>query len=168
MPNNHRLIELLLVIFLIGTFSGCWKKTVKQINPESLPPAFSQTLVVKNETADEVHVFPAPGTTDEPLPLKPGESIAINFMINRKASLDESGNPRENGWAVEIDKQNRFLGMKGTEGLLRIKTSSGQLWEYLIDLGKCWFESKPPTRNHELTINEEGPDQRAPAVFLCE
>lgn len=147
---------------------GCGKKTATQINPESLPPTFSQILIVKNETPDEVHIFPAPGSIGEPLALKPGESISMNFMVDRKASLDESGNPTEDGWVVEIDKQNRFLGMRDADGLLRIKTSKGQLWEYRIDLGKCWFENKPPTEDHELIIHEKGPDQSAPAVKLCE
>jgi hypothetical protein len=166
--NDHRLIKSLLFIFLIVTVIGCGKKTAKRINPESLPPAFLQILTVKNETPNEVQIFPAPGSIGEPLALKPGESIAMNFMVDITASVDESGNPKDNGWVVEIDKQNRFLGMKGADGLLRIKTSNGQLWEYRIDLGKCWFENKPPTKDHELIIHEKGPDQRTPAVALCE
>lgn len=168
MLKDYRLTQLALFMCLIVTFIGCGKKTAKPINPELLPPAFSQTLIVKNETADEVHIFPAPGSIGEPLVLKPGESITINFIVNRKASMDESGNPTEDGWVVEIDKQHRFLGMKDTDGLLRIKTSNGELWEYKIDLGKCWFENKPPTRDHELTIREKGPDKSAPALVLCE
>jgi hypothetical protein len=168
MLNHHGLIKSLLFTFLIVTVIGCGKKTAKPINPESLPPAFSQVLIVKNETPDEIQIFPAPGLIGEPLAIKPGESIAMNFMVSRKASLDKSGNPSDHGWTVEIDKQNRFLGMKGGDGLLRIKTSKGQLWEYRIDLGKCWFENKRPPKEHELIIHEKGPGQRTPAVELCE
>ncbi|MGB7293424.1 MAG: hypothetical protein WBD99_14710 [Thermodesulfobacteriota bacterium] len=168
MLKGYRLINPVVFILLILAIISCGKETIRPIDPESLPPAFSQTLIVKNETADEVHIFPAPGSIGLPLVIEPGESISMNFMVNRKASLDESGNPTEDGWVVEIDKQHRFLGMRGTYGLLRIKTSKGELWEYKIDLGKCWFENKPPTEDHELTIHEEGPDQSAPAVVLCE
>lgn len=168
MLKVYRLVHLTLFLCLTVTFISCGKKTAKPINPESLPPAFLQILVVKNETSDEVHIFPAPGSIGEPLVLKPGESISMNFMVNRKASLDESGNPTEDGWTVEIDKQHKFLGMRDTDGLLRIKTSKGELWEYKIDLGKCWFENKPPTKDHELTVHEKGPEQSAPTLVLCE
>jgi hypothetical protein len=167
MLKDYGLIKPVLFILLIIAVVGCGKKTAKPINPESLPPTFSQILIVKNKTADEVHLFPAPGLIGEPLVLKPGESITMNFMVNRKASLDESGNPTEDDWVVEIDKQHKFLGMRDTDGLLRIKTSKGELWEYRIVLGNCWFENKPPTKDHELIINEKGPDQSAPAVVLC-
>ncbi|HEX9667156.1 MAG TPA: hypothetical protein VGA95_11450 [Thermodesulfobacteriota bacterium] len=168
MLRDYGLIKSLIFIFLIVTIVGCKKKTANPINPESLPPTFSQILIVKNETADEIHMFPAPGSIGEPLILEPGESITMNFIVNRKASLDESGNPKEDGWIVEIDKQHKFLGMRNTDGLLRIKTSKGELWEYRIDLGKCWFENKPPTKDHELIVHEKGPDQSAPAVILCD
>jgi hypothetical protein len=168
MSKDYGLIQLTLFICLIVTVIGCGKKTAKPINPESLPPAFSQTLTVKNETADEVGIYPAPGSIGEPLVLKPGESISINFMVNRKPSLDDSGNPTEDGWAVEIDKQQKFLGMRDTDGLLRIKTLKGELWEYKIELGNCWFENKPPTKDHELTIQEKAPNQRPPVVVLCD
>ena len=167
MLKVYKLIQFTLLVCLTITSTGCGKKTAKPINPELLPAAFSQTLIVKNETEDEVDIFPAPGVTGEPLVLKPGESISINFMVNRKASVDESGNPTKDGWVVEIDKQHKFLGMKDTYGLLRVKTLNGELWEYKIDLGRCWFENKPPTKDHELTIREKGPDKSATAAVLC-
>jgi hypothetical protein len=100
--------------------------------------------------------------------LERGESLTINFLVDRKPTLDKSGNPTEDGWAVEIDKQQKFLGMKDTDGVLRIKTPKGELWDYKIRLGRCWFENKPPTKDHELTIREKGPDQSAPDVVLCD
>jgi hypothetical protein len=167
MLKDYGLIKSVFFILLIVAIVGCGKKTATPINPESLPPTFSQILIVKNRTAGEVHIFPAPRLIGEPLVLKPGESISMNFMVNRKASLDESGNPTGNGSVVEIDKQHRFLGMRETDGLLRIKTAKGELWEYNLVLGKCWFENKPPTKDHELIINEKGPDQHRSAVVLC-
>jgi hypothetical protein len=163
----YGLVQIALFVCLTLTFIGCGKKTAKTINPESLPPSFSQVLVVKNETANKVGIFPAPGSIGEPLALEPGESLTINFLVDRKPSLDESGNPTKDGWTVEIDKQQKFLGMKDDNGVLRIKTSKGQLRDYEIVLGKCWFKNKPPTKDHVLTIREKGPNQSAPDVVLC-
>ncbi len=168
MLKDCGLVKCTLLVFLIVAVFGCGEKTAKPIDPESLPSSFSQMLIVKNEIAEEVYIFPAPGSIGEPLVLKPGESLSMNFMVNRTASLDEAGNPTEDGWAAEIDKQHKFLGMRGADGIFRIKTPDGQLWDYRIVLGKCWFENKPPTEDHELIIDEDGPDQSTPAVVLCE
>lgn len=172
--GNHRtlnvkgLIDLTLFVCVIVTFIGCGKETAKPINPEMLPHSFSQVLVIKNETPDEVAIFPAPGSIGVPLALESGQSLTINFLIDRKPSLDESGNPTKDGWEVEIDKEQKFLGMKDKDGVLRIKTSKGQLWDYKIHLGKCWFKNKPPKKDHELKIREKEPDKTTPEVVLCE
>ncbi len=164
----YGLILFTLLVCLILTLIGCGKETAKPINPESLPPSFPQVLVIKNETADEVGVYPALGSIGEPLVLEPGESLTINFLVDRKPSLDKYGNPTKDGWTVEIDEQQKYLGMKDTNGVLLIKTSKEEMREYKIGLGKCWFENRPPTKDHELKIREKGPGQTAPDVVLCE
>lgn len=168
MQRYSVLIKLSLVVLFGAHIGGCGQRTAEPVDPESLPPRFSQALVVKNKTAGEISLFPAPGSIGEPLTLKADESITVNFIINRTASVDESGNPAEDGWRVEIDKQHKYLGMKGADGVLRIKTSNGRLWDYRIVLGSCWFENRPPGREHELNINERGPDQSETALLLCE
>ncbi len=93
MLKDFRLLKCIVLGFVLVGVTGCGKKAAKPIDPESLPPSFSQMLIVKNETAEEVHIFPAPGSIGEPLVLAPGESISMNFMVNRKASVDESVKP---------------------------------------------------------------------------
>lgn len=163
----HRSIGFIFLIFLILTIVGCEKQAGRPAKPESLPSTFSHNLSVKNEASHEIHIFPAPGLIGEPLVLKPGESIVINFMVNRKALLDDSGNQAEDTWVAEINKDHKFIGMRENDGLLRIKTPGGELWEYRMSLGTCWFEGEPPAQDHEIIIGERKPDSAVPALIFC-
>jgi len=168
MLKTYRSIGFIFLISLIVTIVGCEKRTAKPVKPESLPSTFSQNLSVKNEAPYEIHIFPAPGLIGESLALKPGESIIINFMVNRKAVLDEFGKPTEDAWVAEINKDHKFIGMRENDGLLRIKTSNGELWEYRMSLGRCWFEGKPPAQDHEIVVSEKKPESGVPALILCQ
>ena len=159
---------LITYLLLIVTFSACKTRTVKPIEPILVPPTYSQKLVVKNSTPEDIFVFPAPGTIGTPLIIQPGNSINLDFIVNRLAVLDEDGNPLEHTWDAEIHDENNFIGMRDPDGLLLIKTKEGELWEYRISLGDCWFQNNPPSVHHQIEIKEDEPDLGIPSLILCD
>jgi len=103
-----------------------------------------------------------------PIVLNPGDETPLDFIVKRSAVLDESGNPLAHTWGVEIGKEHQYIGMRNIDGVLLVKTPAGEIREYLISLGDCWFQNNPPTGDHEISIGDESPQPGVPAIALCE
>jgi hypothetical protein len=58
--------------------------------------------------------------------------------------------------------------MKNIDGVILIKTLSGEIREYLISLGECWFQNNPPSEDHKISIVDEAPQLGIPVLALCQ
>jgi hypothetical protein len=168
MLGVRKTVEYLTIVFLFMFLTSCEKRTVKPIESVMVPPTYSQRLVVENVSSKEIFVMPAPGLIATPIVLNPGDETPLDFIVKRSAVLDESGNPLAHTWGVEISKGHQFIGMKNIDGVLLIKTLSGEIREYLISLGECWFQNNPPSEDHKISIVDEAPQLGIPVLALCQ
>ena len=97
-------------------------------------------------------MLPARGSEGKPLVIRPGQAVPISFQIFRLADLERSGfgwfRPRkgtETDMVVASDPT-PYIDMAGTDAMVRIEFPDGMRWEFLIELGNCWFEGAPPTK----------------------
>ncbi|MGH7901027.1 MAG: hypothetical protein ACRENZ_04755 [Thermodesulfobacteriota bacterium] len=160
--------EVTIILLLFLSIVSCKKRTVEPIEPVMVPPTYSQRLMVKNDSGMEIFIMPAPGLIATPIVLNSGDETPLDFIVKRSAVLDESGNPLAHTWGVEIGKGHQYIGMRSIDGVLLIKTPSGEIREYLISLGECWFQNNPPSEDHKISIADEVPQLGVPVIALCE
>lgn len=169
MLNVKQVHKTLIVIVVLITLTGCgktWKP--RPIGFVNIPPSYPQALTVKNDSGEIIAILPASDSETRILVLDPGESVSVEFTVERIAELDESGSPKIETWTAEVDEPSLYVGMMDTDGVLKVETLSGEEWSYRIALGTCWFQNDPPIEEHELIIEDEEPVFGVPAVRLCE
>ncbi len=160
--------EVTAILLLFFTIVSCQKRTVEPIEQVVVPPIYSQRLIVENDSGMGILLMPAPGIIALPIVLNPGDETSLDFTVKRSAVIDESGNPLAHTWSVEIGKENQYLGMRNIDGVLLVKIPAGEIREYLVSLGECWFQNNPPTGDHKISIVDEAPQLGVPVIALCE
>jgi len=168
MLKNSNVHRIIIVILVIASFAGCGeKRTVDPISRVKVPPTYSQVLSIQNKRPNSINILPVPGSNVSYLEVMPDETKKVDFKVQRYVLLDYSGAPINYHWTVEINEQNPYLQMKNGDAQIQIETSKGKV-PYRIKIGDCWSKNKPPTKPHDLAIEEEGPIFGVPAISLCE
>lgn len=157
----------IIVLILILTFTaGCGIKTPYQtISPVVVPPPYPQVLIVENNTQGLIKILES-NESNTPASLNPGESLNIDFVVNRILLLDYSGDHINTTWVVEVDETNPYLSMKDIDAVFNVLIYDDETWIYRIGLGECWLENNPPTELHKIIIEEE-PIIGVPEIDLC-
>ncbi len=156
-------------LWLILLAVGC-QPMVQTIPKVELSRTPEIKINLKNETSGTLIILPAPDQpAGTPIDLIPGQDTELKFYLIRIADLEKTDyswmrpvRGSETNMIISDDRVS-YIDVQGEDGLIRLRTDQGRLWQLLLDIESC-HEAQDVVDEIVLT---GAPDPITPTA-LCE